>query len=85
MLDLQSWSLGISGMLLQWKCGCSTHTQEPSFLLICFFWTSMQKHELFVWAGEVLNLQLTQVCNVLHGCQLNLSHKKISSVLASVA
>lgn len=28
-----------------------THTQEPSFLLICFFWTLMQKHELFVWAG----------------------------------
>lgn len=35
--------------------------------------------------GEVLNLQPTQVCNVLHGCQLNLSHKKISTVLASMA
>ena len=69
MLDLQSWSLGISGLLLQWKQGRYTHThthahththththmhahmQEPSFLLICFFWTSVQKHELFVWAG----------------------------------
>lgn len=35
--------------------------------------------------GEVLNLQPTQVCNVLHGCQLNLSHKKISSVLTGMA
>lgn len=35
--------------------------------------------------GEVLNLQPTQVSNVLHGCQLNLSHKKVSSVLARVA
>ena len=26
MLDLQSWSLGLSGLLLQWKQGRYTHT-----------------------------------------------------------
>lgn len=36
MLDLQSWSLGISGMLLQWKRGCSTHTGAQLFADLFF-------------------------------------------------
>lgn len=42
----------------------------------------MQKHELFVWARRGIK---SAADTGLHGCQLNLSHKKISSVLGSVA
>jgi hypothetical protein len=42
----------------------------------------MQKHELFVWAGRGIK---SAADTGLHGCQLNLSHKKISSVLGSMA